>query len=41
MQQKRNWLLQGEDCMKSFCKDLRDHAMKITNYEEKRNGTAN
>ena len=24
----------GEDCMKRFCKDLRDHAMKIINYEE-------
>ena len=35
-------MLQGEHCMKRFCKDLRDHAMKITNYEKKkRNGTAN
>ena len=25
----------GEDCMERFCKDLRDHAMKIINYEEK------
>ena len=25
----------GEDCMKSFCKDLWDPAMKIINYEEK------
>ena len=24
----------GEDCMERFCKDLRDHAMKINNYEE-------
>ena len=24
-----------EDCMKRFGKDLRDHAMKIINYEEK------
>ena len=24
----------GEDCMERFCEDLRDHAMKITNYEE-------
>ena len=24
-----------EDCMERFCKDLRDHAMKIINYEEK------
>ena len=29
MQQK------GEDCMGRFCKGLRDHAMKIINYEEK------
>ena len=25
----------GEDCMEKFCKDVRDHAMKIINYEEK------
>ena len=25
----------GKDCMKTFGKDLRDHAMKIINYEEK------
>ena len=25
----------GEDCMKIFCKDLRDQAMKIINYEKK------
>ena len=25
----------GEDCMKKFCKDLREHATKIINYEEK------
>ena len=25
----------GEDCMKGFCKGLRDHAVKIINYEEK------
>ena len=25
----------GEDCMERFCKDLRDHVMKIINYEEK------
>ena len=24
-----------KDCMEKFCKDLRDHAMKIINYEEK------
>ena len=26
----------GEDCMEKFCKDLRDHAMKIINYEKKK-----
>ena len=25
----------GDDCMKKFCKDLRDHATKIINYEKK------
>ena len=31
----------GKDCMERFCKDLRDHAMKIINYEKKRNDIAN
>ena len=26
----------GEDCMKNFCKDLREHATKIINYEKKK-----
>ena len=26
----------GDDCMKKFCKDLSEHAMKIINYEKKR-----
>ena len=26
----------GDDCMKKFCKYLREHAMKIINYEKKR-----
>ena len=26
----------GEYCMKQFCKDLREHATKITNYEKKK-----
>ena len=26
----------GDDCIKKFCKDLREHAMKIINYESKR-----
>ena len=25
----------GKDCMKRFCKDLREHAMKIIDYEKK------
>ena len=25
----------GEDCLKKFCKDLREHATKIINYEKK------
>ena len=25
----------GEDCMKRFCKELREHAMKIMNYKKK------
>ena len=27
----------GEDCMESFCKGMREHAMKIMNYEKKGN----
>ena len=26
----------GEGCMKKFCKDLREHATKIINYEKKK-----
>ena len=25
----------GHDCMKKFCKDVKEHATKIINYEEK------
>ena len=25
----------GEECMERFCKDFREHAMKIINFEEK------
>ena len=31
----------GEDCMKKFCKDLKEHATKIINYEKKRYDTIN
>ena len=30
----------SKDCMERFCKDLREHAMKIINYK-KRNDTSN
>ena len=35
--QTRNKLnhYRGKDCMKKFCKDLREHATKIINYEKK------
>ena len=26
----------GDNCMKKFCKDLREHATKIINYEKKK-----
>ena len=29
----------GKDCMKKFCKDLREQATKIINYEKKKNDT--
>ena len=32
---KKNYY-RGDDCMKKFCKDLREHAMKIINYEKKK-----
>ena len=34
MNQKINYY-RGEDCMKKFCKDLRENAMKIINYGKK------
>ena len=36
--QTRNKLNQYrvKDCMKKFCKDLREHATKISNYEKKK-----
>ena len=36
MQQKSKLdCYRGKDCMEMFCKDLREHAMKIVNYEKK------
>ena len=36
--QTRNKLnhYRDKDCMKKFCKDLREHATKIINYEKKK-----
>ena len=34
--QTKNKLFRGKDCMKKFCKDLREHASKIINYEKKK-----
>ena len=31
----------GKDCMKRFCKSLRDHAMEIINFEKKKNEVIN
>ena len=28
-----------KDCMKKFCKDIKEHATKVINYERKRNDT--
>ena len=35
MQQKTNLIVKTEDCMEKFYKDLREHVMKIINYEKK------
>ena len=34
MQQKTGLI--GKGCMKSFCKDLREHGMKIIDYKKKK-----
>ena len=31
----------GEDYMKKFCKDLKEHATRVINYEKKKNNTIN
>ena len=31
----------GKDCIDELCKELKEHAMEIINYEKKRNDTAN
>ena len=35
MLQKLGLETRGKDCMKKFCKDLKEHAAKIINYEKK------
>ena len=32
---KQTWLLQSEDCTERFCKDLKEQAIRIINYEKK------
>ena len=34
--ENKNDYYRGEDCMKKFCLDLREHATKIINYEKKK-----
>ena len=29
-------MYRGEDCVKKFCKSLREHAMKIINFKKKK-----
>ena len=36
MNQKIKLYYRGDDCMKKFCKDLREHSTKIINYEKKK-----
>ena len=31
----------GKDCVYKLCKKLKDHAMKIINYEKRRNDATN
>ena len=31
----------GKDCMERFCKDLKQHVIKIISHEQKRNDTIN
>ena len=32
----RHDVYRGKDCIKNFCKPLREHAMKITNFKKKK-----
>ena len=33
--EKRLYIFRGEDYMKKFCKDLKEHVTRIINYEKK------
>ena len=39
MPQKKLNYYRGSDCMKTFCKDLKEHATKKINFEKKRHNT--
>lgn len=32
----KNYVYRDKDCMKKFCDSLEEHALKITNFEEKK-----
>ena len=34
--ENKNNVYRGEDCMKKFCESLREHKMKIINFEKKK-----
>ena len=34
-QENEHSVYRGKDCIEKFCKDLKEHATKIINYEEK------
>ena len=34
--ENRHKVYRGEDCMKKFCESLREHEMKIINFEKKK-----
>ena len=34
--ENNHYVYRGKDCMKKFCEFLRQHAMKITNFEKKK-----
>ena len=34
--ENKNNVYRGEDCMKKFCESLREHTVKIINFEKKK-----